>query len=317
MVFRSTMRTKSLPPAATKTIGYAFTLIAFAYFLKHAYSSFDEISAYEWSLGQFIIILFSASLIILIGFLSGVAWHFLLKDQGASTSFRTNLSILCTSQIAKYIPGNVGQYFGRIYFSRKNGIPLGTITLSMVIETIWLIFIAATLSVITFLLFKANKTTPAFLGNTGFIQLLLITFICFIGPILLIRLTRLVAQITGRHEFGKLRLPNLSISLKIWAIDLAIFVIHGLLVSIHIMLFSNGSSPDMLLNTVLYATVWLAGYIFPGAPAGLGVREAATFAIFTNFYDASTCIAISISLRIASIIGDVLTYAIGSQLKKP
>jgi len=317
MAFLLRMINKSHFPAISKVIGYVFTLIALVYFFKQAYLSLNEISTYTWSLEQLVVTLLSAGLILLIGLLSGIAWHVLLMNQGAKTNLRINMSVLCTSQIAKYIPGNIGQYFGRIYFSRKNGIPADAITVSMAIETLWLIFIATILTGITFLLFEAANTKSEFFEDIRFIHLLLISVLCFLGPLLVIRLLHLVAKVTNTNLFTRLKPFSASTSLKIWAIYLVIFFMHGLLVSIHILLFSEDSTTNILLNTVLYATVWLAGYIFPGAPAGLGVREAATFAIFTNFYDAPTCITISISLRLASIIGDMLTYAVGRQLKKP
>jgi len=207
------MNIKSPSPVISKIIGYAFTLVTLVYFIKQAYSSFDEITTYEWSPEQLIILILSSGLILFIGLLSGIAWHVLLMDQGANTNIRINIGALCTSQIAKYIPGNVGQYFGRIYFSRENGIPAVTTTASMAIETLWLIFIAATLTVITLLFFSSANATPQFLEHVGFVQLLLITFFCFLGPALLIRLLRLATKITNTNFFARVRIPKISTSL--------------------------------------------------------------------------------------------------------
>lgn len=56
----------------------------------------------------------------------------------------------------------------------------------------------------------------------------------------------------------------------------------------------------------LFLMAWLAGFLVPVAPGGLGVREAALLALAGTQFPAGPLLACVLALRIASIMGDVL-----------
>jgi hypothetical protein len=61
----------------------------------------------------------------------------------------------------------------------------------------------------------------------------------------------------------------------------------------------------------LFMLAWLAGYVVPVAPGGLGVREAALLALAAGSAPAAPLLAAVLTLRIASILGD-LGYGLGA-----
>lgn len=61
----------------------------------------------------------------------------------------------------------------------------------------------------------------------------------------------------------------------------------------------------------LFMLAWLAGYVVPVAPGGLGVREAALLALAAGSAPAAPLLAAVLALRIASILGD-LGYGLGA-----
>lgn len=66
------------------------------------------------------------------------------------------------------------------------------------------------------------------------------------------------------------------------------------------------ASASLGLFAGLFLLSWLAGFLVPVAPGGLGVREAALIALAgTQFPDASLLASV-LTLRIASVFGDVL-----------
>ena len=78
-------------------------------------------------------------------------------------------------------------------------------------------------------------------------------------------------------------------------------------------LFGAETSHIFLLTTI-FAWSWIAGYITPGAPAGLGVREVVLVSALTPVYGASVAVGLTLSLRVVTTIGDMMTFVISMLL---
>ena len=59
-----------------------------------------------------------------------------------------------------------------------------------------------------------------------------------------------------------------------------------------------------------YALAFLLGYIVPGAPGGIGIREVIMVGLFSTTIGAGPALGIAVLLRFASIVGDFLSVAI-------
>lgn len=57
--------------------------------------------------------------------------------------------------------------------------------------------------------------------------------------------------------------------------------------------------------SALFLLAWLAGFVVPVAPGGLGVREAALLALVGTGLPAASILAATLALRVASIAGDL------------
>ncbi|MDR2180647.1 MAG: hypothetical protein LBP21_10085, partial [Synergistaceae bacterium] len=58
----------------------------------------------------------------------------------------------------------------------------------------------------------------------------------------------------------------------------------------------------------LYTLAWLIGYLVPGASGGIGIRETMLLLLLHTLYPQETILAAAFSLRILSILSEVLTY---------
>jgi uncharacterized membrane protein YbhN (UPF0104 family) len=63
-----------------------------------------------------------------------------------------------------------------------------------------------------------------------------------------------------------------------------------------------------------FATSWVAGFVVPGAPAGLGVREVVLAAWLSDRLPPATVVVVIVALRIATTVGDAVNFAWGSAL---
>jgi hypothetical protein len=66
---------------------------------------------------------------------TAAAWHILLRGAGERPAFGTVLVILLLSQAAKYLPGNVGHYVGRVALARRWGLGTVPVLLTLAVET--------------------------------------------------------------------------------------------------------------------------------------------------------------------------------------
>jgi len=61
----------------------------------------------------------------------------------------------------------------------------------------------------------------------------------------------------------------------------------------------------------LYLLAWLAGFLAPGAPSGLGIREAVMMMFLTGLVYDDILLAALIIHRVVTMVGDVFAYFIG------
>jgi hypothetical protein len=64
------------------------------------------------------------------------------------------------------------------------------------------------------------------------------------------------------------------------------------------------------------AAAWLGGFVVPGAPAGLGVREAILTAGLELAGYGSTALTVAIGYRLITLAGDVIFALVGFALPK-
>ena len=67
---------------------------------------------------------------------------------------------------------------------------------------------------------------------------------------------------------------------------------------------------------LLFGVAWIAGYLVPGAPGGLGVREAVMLLLFAPMVGPGVAVGISISMRVANMLGDGLAFLCGMAHRK-
>ena len=58
---------------------------------------------------------------------------------------------------------------------------------------------------------------------------------------------------------------------------------------------------------------WFAGFIIPGAPGGIGVREAIIILFLTPIIGEAESIVAAVGLRFVTLLGDVWFYTISDK----
>jgi uncharacterized membrane protein YbhN (UPF0104 family) len=71
---------------------------------------------------------------------------------------------------------------------------------------------------------------------------------------------------------------------------------------------------NLVQVTAIFAAAWLVGFVTPGAPAGIGVREAALVALLSPITGNEIGLAAAALSRIMSVVGDAVVTLIGAAL---
>lgn len=287
--------------------------IAFVFYAVHALKGQDLSQYVSMSaITGIAIAAFGYSLIIP---MSALAWRRLLKDMGVFRAWTELSIIMAITQLAKYIPGNVGQHVGRAAMSMGRGIPLRPYSVSVVTEMVLAVLAAGVtgfagcgLAGMGSSVWQKHSTVAM-----PFIAILACGFILAVamGRRLAPQLLRRLLP-GARDGAAPVVLPGngaLALAFVTYVLNYAVF---GTGIVIMVMLLLPGREASWLLLTGCFALAWVIGFFAPGAPAGLGVREGLLLALLQFTYSQPDALLIVIALRLATTAGDVLCFVIGA-----
>lgn len=90
------------------------------------------------------------------------------------------------------------------------------------------------------------------------------------------------------------------------------FLIVGGIIGLLLLAFYGPSSGNLLFRTGLFSLTWVAGFMTPGAPAGLEIREA----VLGATCGVGIAVGFSLVLRMVTIGGDGLAFATGILVRR-
>ena len=255
---------------------YGFVLIVLGFLAVFVYR--------QWHTIQQIQFRFSLELLAISSLLASISlgsvvlmWHRLLNATSRRISYLALVRVFFLSNLAKYIPGTVWTYMGIFYLLEKEGTPRSAALNTLVIWQV--VNIAAGLFVSTTLLPTIGLDKQWLPVYYALVPAVIIGLIIF-QPAILQRLLNLGLRL--------LRRPTLVIT-GVRVRDTAIALVIGLwtwgIYGLAFFLFCNSlfSIPWSALPIMIgaFAFSYVAGFIAPFAPAGLGVREGVLVALLT------------------------------------
>ncbi|HEX5737617.1 MAG TPA: lysylphosphatidylglycerol synthase domain-containing protein, partial [Hydrogenophaga sp.] len=221
------------------------------------------------------------------------------------------------SQIGKYLPGNVGHFAGRAVLAKQVGIPLGVSASTILIETAWTLAIGAGFAAAALVLYVDTATALA-LPPIGTLELGLLTVALLFLPWLGISLVnRLAPNFSARVGGGKpVAAPRLWTAVGVSSLMVLCFFLLGWIVKLHVSGLFGVTHVGWITLTVLFTSAWLVGYVVPGAPGGLGVREAVMVLMLTPVIGAGPAVGLGVTVRLATLVGDGLAFLLGMWIKR-
>lgn len=303
-----------------RLVGIALAIVAGGYFISYAQQALSgqDLSA----LLNPNVFMATAGLISLYAFaipITGIAWLWLLRMLGQRTTFGLLAPILAVTQFGKYLPGNVAQHIGRVSLAHSRSIGLSPIVLSIAYETLLSIVACTHISALTFF-----WALPPQLAGWTIVQyrqplLILITVAAFIAlftvPHLAKRIANYHAKRTGNTPDSvpgfRLRWGTVSACYGLYIVNFVLTGV-GLWLVAQALTGSVHGGPTLLYMTGAFASTWIFGFLAPGAPAGLGVREGVLSAWLSGVMLPSEAVVLILVLRVATTAGDLINLLWGS-----
>jgi hypothetical protein len=239
-------------------------------------------------------------------------WTWILKELQQPIHSAQFIQVYLKTNIAKYLPGNVWHFYGRMMAAKSAGVSNGAATLSVLLEPL-LMAAAALIIVLLSSQFAVQDDTaiPLLLA-----QLLgLLGVLCVVHP----KFLNLGIRLLHRLKIKKSTMTQpqtLPLSLGRYPLrpllgELGFLGLRGL--GFILTLFAIGplhvDQIPLLLGTFSFA--WLLGLILPGAPGGLGVFEATAITLLQFRFPTALVITAVGLYRLISILAETAGAALG------
>lgn len=209
------------------------------------------------------------------------AWWLQLRFLQGSAGWRWGLWAYAISQLGKYVPGNIFQFAGRQALGMAAGLPAGPLAKSVVWE-LGSIALAGALFGVLALPFLWPPL-PLWVAAAGFAML-----------------TSAVLLVAG---FMLARAVAFAFA---WQV---VFLVTSGAIFVCTLWLVTGQAPAAPLGVGgAYIVAWLAGLVTPGAPAGIGVREAVLLFLLGSVASPADLLLAVLLGRCITVVGDLVFF---------
>lgn len=275
-----------------RILGTILVLVVAFIIVKILYENWSKLKDYSFQFNPLLLIL-SFLLLIIYFLLSVYGWKRCLKLLGIKIKYLKTAGIWFSSQLMRYIPGNIWFVFGRTEQLKKEEFPREITVLSSVIETIFILMGSATLFLvyILFILKQFYLIIP-----------LIILGLIFLHPKILLPITNFFLKIIKK--------PKLEIKIKYWKMLLlylyyaSIQILEGLAFALLVSSFVK--DVPFLILIAIFEGAWILGYLTFLTPSGLGAREGFMILLLKPYFPIEICVMISLISRIQWVILEVV-----------
>ncbi|MBE9058151.1 YbhN family protein [Sphaerospermopsis sp. LEGE 08334] len=248
---------------------------------------------------------------------AGWIWTWILKEFNQSVSTFEFIQVYLKTNIAKYLPGNVWHYYGRILAAKNANISTVTATLSVLLEPL-LMAAAALITVVLFGSQLAVNNTNIWVQILQFLSL--IVLLGAVHPWVLNSIIRFLYRLKNQNKNQNSTSENQSInglSLDRYPLlpllgELIFLGLRGtgFILTMYALFSVKLSQIPLLFGAFSFA--WVLGLVVPGAPGGLGVFEATAIALLQHRFPAALVISAIALYRLISILAETAGAALAS-----
>ena len=283
--------------------GRGFVLLSFG-FLFYILSTLDFSTLYGlfhlWWIPAIMILAFLFSLLY---FFMAEGWRILLALSSGACLDKHVIYVYLKTVIFKYAPGNVFHFLGRHSLSKTHTLPHQTIAFANGVEILLQLFAVSFIIMIGTFFFDINLDIGSYLSLSK--TKILLAFGLLVGIVMMILLKKKYKDTLASPK-------ALLALLRIFCYHL-VFLLGSasLLVAVYALFFGVTFTFALFVQTVFVSSIaWLLGFVVPGAPGGVGIREAILLLLLPSIMMVSKELVLAGALvyRVVTILGEGLTY---------
>jgi uncharacterized membrane protein YbhN (UPF0104 family) len=278
------------------------------FFLAKAFKEhWQEVAAIRISAAGWLTLFVAFSITLVAHIWAGLVWSWILKSFRQPIQYGWALQIYLKTNVAKYLPGNVWHYYGRVWAVRDAGGSLSAATISVLLEPLLMaaaaLIIALTGSHLGWMDIQGNHSTWG-LQILGLAGVLLAVHPRVLNPALQI-LRRLKGKATDTESFTIKRYPFLPLLGELGFLGLRG---TGFLVTFLALHSINPSQIPLLYCA--FSLAWVLGLVTP-TPGGLGVFETTVIALLSSYFSTGVILSVVALFRLISILAEIAGAGIG------
>jgi glycosyltransferase 2 family protein len=241
---------------------------------------------------------------------AGWIWTWILQELNQPVSSPQFIQVYLKTNIAKYLPGNIWHYYGRIVAAKNANVSAGAATLSVLLEPLLMLAAALIIIVLSSSQFAAANTTLV-IQILQFLSLAVV--LCAIHPRFLNPVIRFLYRLKAKKSATTQ--PTVPFSLKSYPLrpllgELGFLGLRatGFILTMSALGSLNVNQIPLLLGA--FSCAWLLGLVIPGAPGGLGVFEATAYELLRYHFPSALVFSAIALYRLISILAETAGAAI-------
>lgn len=230
---------------------------------------------------------------------AGWVWSRILRSfQQPAPSIRLIQGYL-KATIAKYLPGNVWHYYGRIRAATDAGASLGAATLSVLLEPLLMAASALIVTLVCSQQIAARYGLPVLAMQWVALAIVLASIHPRVLNPLIRTLSKLKQKSTDAAPFTLQQYPVAAL-----LGELGFLVLRGLGFLLTFLAISPIDSGELSLVLSAFSLSWLLGLVVPGAPGGVGVFEATAIALLGQTFSPAIVLSVVALYRLISVLAE-------------
>jgi hypothetical protein len=237
---------------------------------------------------------------------AALGWVALLRCFGVGIPARTGGGVYLLAQFAKYLPGNVGHYVGRVVLGTRHGIAGAAVIMTTVMELVLLIAIAVAFSLP---LLDGERFGWYRMDAHFAVFMPVLAGVVFVVLLLLHRFDRSgLIRKSLRQALDLVRVLRRPMAAAWFLVAIVLIASTVLLTGLSLLLLGvdwhGVTSAAATAVLALYSATWVVGTLAPGVPAGLGIREVLLTEGLAPLLGQSAAVTVAVLFRLVTTLGD-------------
>lgn len=293
-----------------KTAGNIIMIAALAFVVKKLLDMDISLSQFKSGrvISSFVIGCIVQTVIIIF---SCIPWLVFTQSlSGRKIPFSAAMPVYTQSNIYKYLPGNVFQYVGRNKLAADMNISHVDVACATVLDILFCVFWTGIISVILL-----GSKIAELMGKYGR-NLLIVGAAGVVLMIVMVLLVRFkfcekLASYISRYSkaFEKDNRPTLMKGIFYYLLQNAVSAVMYF-TCLMLIVGSEASFKELVTLTGAFMFAWIIGFVTPGAPGGIGIREGVMLFVCGNSFSDKIVLYVLV-MRISSVFADVAAFAVG------